>query len=444
MRTTLLLMLTLMMALPALASESDLAITVYNQGIGLVREARGLNLDRGVQDYTYDGVAARIVPTSVRFEADDVTILEQNYEYDLVSQQALMEKHLGQTIDVLLDDELITGRLLSTSGGIVLETERGIRMINSDKLVSVSFPELPEGLIIKPTLRWQLHAARGGDTDAVLSYLTHGLSWEASYVAVLNEDDTGLELSGWVQLTNESGADYAVARLKLMAGDVQIMKSSPAQQRRFAGDVMMEAAAGPGFEEKEFFEYHLYTLPRPVTVSDNQVKQIRLIEPSDTGVEKHYTYNAWRGGSDVAVELSFENAEDAGLGLPLPAGLVRMFKEDPDDGTLQLIGEDRIDHTPRDEEIHLSTGNAFDIVGERRRMDTQRINNRIREDSYEVELRNRKDEDIEVIVRERFYGDWRVVRQSQAGEKIDATTCEWVVTVPAREEVTLSYKVRTQ
>jgi hypothetical protein len=442
----LIVVLTLMMAIPVFAQDgSDVAITVYNQGLGLVREIRSLELERGIQAYAYDGVAGQMVPTSVRFNASGIDILEQNFEYDLVNNEALMKKYLGQTIDVVLKDEVITGRLLSTQGGIIVQEDGGgVRMIRTNVIQTYRFPELPDGLMIRPSLRWLLNSERSGNVDAELAYLTRGLDWEANYIAVVNEDDDGLELSGWVQMTNESGTDYLDAKLKLMAGDVQFMTGRPQAPGRGYADAMYAMdEASKGFEEKSFFEYHLYTLPRRVDILDKQVKQIRLIEPADTDVEKKYIYSPMNG-NDVHVKLEFTNSEAEGLGMPLPAGLVRMYKIDPDDNTMQLIGEDRIDHTPRDEDVSLKTGNSFDVVAERRRMNTDRIGPTTRQDDYEVELRNRKDEDIEVIVREHFGGDWTIMMESLAGTKIDANRYEWIVPVKAGEEVTLTYKVRYQ
>ncbi len=442
----LVVLLSFLMIVPAFAQDPDVAVTVYNQGLGLVREVRDINLDRGVQSFAYDGVAAKMLPASVRFHAADVDILEQNFEYDLVSQQALMQKYLGQMVDIVLEDGVVSGKLLSVSGGIIVEEDDGgVRIITNDAVKSVRFPELPDGLIIKPTLRWLLNSDKSGDVESELAYLTRGLSWEASYIAVVGENDDKLELSGWVQMSNQSGTDYRNARLKLMAGDVQFAEQPPSRNRGAYAEDMMYAMEGAskGFEEKSFFEYHLYTLPRRVDILDNQDKQIRLIEPATTDVTKKYIFEPNRGG-DVQVKLEFTNSEDAGLGMPLPAGLVRMYKVDPDDNTMQLIGEDRIDHTPRDEDLSLKTGNAFDVVAERKVMDTQRISSTVRQQMYEVEVRNRKDDAVDVVVREHFYGDWRIVTESMNGTKIDANTHEWVVPAGAGEEVKMSYTVRFQ
>lgn len=442
MKRLLLPLIALLCAMPVHA-EPDVSITIYNQNLALVRELRTLPLVKGVQEFSYDGVAASIDPTSVRFSAKDVTVLEQNYEFDLVDRGALMEKYLGEVVDVQMDDESARGRLLSTRGGIILEDGDGtVRMIDLSAIKSVRFPELPEGLIIKPTLRWMLNSKNKGDINSELNYLTRDIGWEASYIAVVNEKDDGLELSGWVQITNRSGGNYVDATLKLMAGDVQI-EQQPMYKNMSRATMAMDAVQEQGFQEKSFFEYHLYTLPRPVTIHDNQVKQIRLIAPASTPATKQYRYDAWRGGKDVAVSLDFVNSKKVDLGIPLPAGKVRMYKADTD-GSLQFIGEDRIDHTPRDEKVTLNTGNAFDIVAERERTDYKRLAGSTREEAYKVELRNRKDEAVEVVVQDRFGGDWEIIEQSHMGVKSGAWLNEWTMTIPANEEVTLTYRVRVK
>ncbi len=425
------------------ADEPTISITVYNESLGLVRELRSLDLDRGVQEYAYDGVAARIDPTSVHFNADGVQVLEQNFEYDLVGVSALTERYLGEIVDVQMADEVVRGTLLSADGGIIVQEDDGsVRMIQRDEVVSVRFPSLPDGLIIRPTLRWILNSEQRGTQDAELSYLTSGIRWEASYVAVLAEDDRAIDLAGWVQINNQSGATYENCRLKLMAGDVQVVQQPMMRMGGRAETYLLAGMDDVGFEEEEFFEYHLYTLPRLVTIQDRQTKQISLFPSAHTPAEKIYTYYPRRGDGKVEVSMQFDNSEEHNLGIPLPKGRVRMYKEGSD-GSLEFIGEDYIDHTPRDETIRLTTGNAFDIVAEDRIDEQRTIGPRTHEAIYAVELRNRKDEDVEVVVSENFYGDWDILEQSESGQRIDAYTYEWTVPVPAGETVTLSYRVRT-
>lgn len=422
------------------ADEPQVAVTVYNQDLALVREVRTLDLEDGVQEYAYDGVAEAIDPTSVRFSADGVTVLEQNFEFDLVGREALLETYLGEVVDVRLEDEVLRGTLLSTRGGIMLEEGDGeVRLVEPSAVVSVRFPALPEGLIVKPTLRWLLEAGQAGEVSGELNYLTRQVSWEASYVAVVGGGDTSLELSGWVQVTNRSGATWRDATLKLMAGDVRV--EGPGDRARMVEAMMAGKAADHGFQEKAFFEYHLYTLPRPVTLQDNQVKQIRLVAPVSTPARKQYLFDT-SAGSKVMVNMEFTNSEEAGLGMPLPAGKVRLYKRDEDE-SLQLVGEDRIEHTPRDETITLTAGAAFDIVAERMRTDFERIGNGpAREERWRIELRNRKDEDVIVTVREHFGGDWTILAQSIEGEKISGAAWEWEVPVKAGKAEVLTYTVR--
>ncbi len=421
-------------------TRPELAVTVYNQNLALVRQLRTIELKQGIQTYSYEGIAAQIDPTSVHFVTEGVAVLEQNFEYDLVDRNALMEKYLGKNVEVQLEGETVRGRLLSTSGGAILEERSGqVRSIQSGAILSVRFPELPEGLIVRPTLRWLLESAGSGEVETELSYLTRGIGWEASYVAVVSPGDDQLGLSGWVRIDNRSGATYEDAKLKLMAGDVRI--EQPGRPRFKGPEMTVMADALRGFEEKPFFEYHLYTLPRPVTIRDNQTKQISLFDPVDTPAKKVFTYDPSRSADRVEVTLEFRNDAQGGLGIPLPAGKVRLYKQDTD-GSLEFIGEDRIEHTPRDENVRLRTGHAFDLVVERTRTDSRKVGKHDREDSYSTELRNHKEEDVEIVVSEAFYGLWRVVEESRKGVKASATRYEWTVPVAAGGTATITCKVR--
>jgi hypothetical protein len=441
MRNTFLILLAGILLLPPslFAVQPRVAVTIYNNDLALVREERNLSLRKGLQEYAYDGVTARIDATSVRFSAPGVDVLEQNFEYDLVDRGALMEKYLGEVIDVITEEDVVRGRLLSTRGGIILEDDDGnVRVLEQISVRSVRFPDLPQGLILRPTLRWLIDAEHTGDVDSELLYLTGGLSWEASYVALLGESE--VEFSGWVQIVNRSGANFLDATLKLMAGDVRVLRD----RIRGAGPERMLATDGrqKGFEEKEFFEYHLYTLPRPVTLHDNQTKQITLLTPRLVKAERTYLYDGAMTGEKVQVGVDFENTTEAGLGLPLPMGKVRLFKVDEADGSSQFVGEDRIGHTPEGEPVELIVGSAFDIVGERTRLDYKRLGDRGRQESWRIELRNRKDEMVTVTVREHLGGEWKILSESMTGSKTDASTREWSVKVPAKNSAEVSYEVR--
>ncbi|NQT26538.1 DUF4139 domain-containing protein [candidate division KSB1 bacterium] len=427
---------------------NDLSITVYNQNRGLVKDARELMIAKGVSTVSITDVAAQIDPTSVHFKSltspDKTSILEQNYEYDLVGAQKILQKVVDEKIRVVTEDgEVFTGKLLNASGGdVVIQTENGsVQIIKSDAIQHFDFPKLPEGLITRPTLVWMVQNQGPVKQKTEISYLTGGLNWHTEYVAVVNAKDTNLDLSGWVSIDNKSGATYPDAKLKLVAGDVHVVEQDQRIRRSVQVDYMMEkAAAAPQFEEKSFFEYHMYTLQRRATLKDNQIKQISLFPSATTDIKKVYLYDGQRYQEKVRVNVEFKNSEQAGLGMPLPKGKIRVYKEDTD-GALEFIGEDEIDHTPKDEEVRVFLGNAFDLVGERTVTESRKISNRSREETIEVKLRNHKDEDVIIRVVEQFRGDWRIVEKTHVPVKQDARKAEFHVKVPAGEEVVMRMKV---
>ena len=433
------------------AGGRGLAVTVYNQDLGLVREERAVAMPAGRSELRYADVAARLDPTSVHFVpagGGAFRVLEQNFQYDLVSGDRLLERSLDGTVRVVGKDGALTeGKLLSFDGGsLVLETRDGIKVVNRGETRELSVASLPGGLISKPTLAWLVESAGAGERRTRLSYLTGGLSWHAEYVAVVDAADTGLSLAGWVSVENHSGATYPEAKLKLVAGDVNLVRPKfEAMARGRVYEMQADAAApAPQFEERQFFEYHLYDLQRPTTLADRETKQISLFEPAAVReVAKKYTFDAQRLGPKVAVTLEFKNSQAAGLGLPLPAGKVRIYKEDQG-GAQEFAGEDQIDHTPRDEKVRLSVGKAFDVVAERKQTDFRRLSDRVTETAFEIAVRNRKREAVTVVVVEHPFGDWEIVQRSHEFTKKDAVTVEFPVKVPAGAEVKVTYTVRTR
>jgi hypothetical protein len=306
----------------------------------------------------------------------------------------------------------------------------------------IQLGEVPGGLVVKPTLVWMLASDRGGTERAEVSYLTDNISWHAEYVSVVNAKDDGLTLNGWVSLDNKSGATYEDAKLKLVAGDVH--RVAPGQPPVPMEDkvMRMEAAAAPQFEERQFFEYHIYTLERPATVADRETKQLALFPSAAAAAKKVLTYDGMQDPTKVAVRMEFENAKKNGLGMALPAGKVRVYKED-EDKALEFVGEDQIDHTPRDEKVRLYLGNAFDVVGERKRTDYQEVSTRTHQESFEIEIRNHKDASIEITVVEHLWGDWTITEKSQEYVKKDSHTVEFPLTVAANGNAKVIYTVRT-
>ncbi len=452
----------------------------YNQaipGYAVVKLERPIELAAGRSTIRFADVAALIDPTTVRFisltDPEGTHVLEQNYQFDLVSSAKLMERYIDRKITVeQAHGETVTtfsGTLLSTTGGLILKNADGqIQVINSYS--NVQFPELPGGLITKPTLVWDVTTDKPGSHRTRVSYQTTGMTWWADYNIVFTEGadaNSGvLDIGAWVSIINQSGASYDDAKLKLIAGDVH--RATPPQPNyglARAMDVRVAGKSGGGFEEKAFFEYHLYTLGRPSTLPDNSTKQIELF-PSVKGVpcEKVLVYyglnRGFRGffpnpmtdrnlgtqsNKKVDIYLRFKNSEQNRMGMPLPSGRIRVNKLDPADDSLEFIGEDTIDHTPKDEEVLIKMGSAFDVVGERKQLDFKVDTARKwMDEQIEIKLRNHKEETVKVIVKENLYRwiNWEITQKTHEFEKIDARTVHFPVTIEPDGEVTIRYKVR--
>lgn len=437
-------------------ASAEVSVTIYNQDLGLIKDVRELQFEKGRSLIQFTDVASRIDPTSVHFKpinpSDRVSILEQNYQYDLVSSSKILEKYIDKEIELFTkspeqpgESKSYRGKLLSYSGdNVTLQEPNGaIRIVRLDEVRDLYFPTLPQGLITRPTLVWLLDSQVSGKKKAEVSYLTSGINWHAEYVAVVDQKDQNLELAGWVSVDNRSGASYRDAKVKLIAGEVHRVAEERVPPRMAKGYVADMAAGAPQFEEKAFFEYHLYTLLRPATIKDNEIKQVSLFPSTGVQVKKIYTYDGARYEDKVRVELEFKNSEAAGLGMPLPGGKIRVYKEDVDQA-LEFVGEDKIDHTPKDEKVRVFLGNAFDIVGERQKTDFKKISDDVSQESYQIKLRNHKEEPVEVVVVEHLwsYSQWEIREFSLSYEKKDANTVEFKVRVDKDQEVLLNYTVR--
>jgi len=448
-------------------------------GYAVIRQERTLQIARGRSQIRFMDVAALLDPTTVAFtdltDPEGTRILEQNYQFDLIGRDKLLEKYIdrGISIQQYAGDkgmETVSGTLLSAVGGhIILRRDDG-SLWSSGSYYNLMFPALPEGLITRPTLVWDVEAAKEGDHRARVSYQTTGMSWWADYNIVFTDGATAntgaLDLAAWVSIINQSGASYPDAALKLIAGDVQRLTPPGTVYPATAMDGRMEARGGAaGFAEKSFFEYHLYTLGRPTTLPHNSTKQIELFPaaravPCDKALVYYGVAEQYRPffgqpmidrnyGTDcnkkVDVYLRFRNEEKAGLGVPLPSGRIRVSKLDPADGSLEFIGEDAIDHTPKNEQVLIKLGSAFDVVGERIQTDFKAdYDRRWMEETVKITLRNHKPEPVEVIVKENLYRwtNWEISRPSTPFEKIDSRTIHFPVKVENDGEATVTYTVR--
>jgi hypothetical protein len=407
-------------------ADDENAITIYNGNLALVKQVRELDFDQGMNTIQYTEVPKQIQTNTVFFEDlddENTRIVEQSYEYDLVSGNKLFEKFIDQEIEVTVvrgdETEVIEGVLLSANwGDIVLETQDGIKTIQKTNVVDTEFPELPGGLLTKPTLVWAVWADKAGNRKTKTSYLTGGLSWSSDYVAVVGENDDELSLKGWTTINNNSGATFSDTKLKLVAGDVNVvtprmnrntLKAMPmmAMEESYAMDMDDGRGAG-GFGQESFFEYHLYSLDRKTTIKDNSSKQIELFNANDIAAEKEYVFDPQKSHDKVRTIMNFKNEEENNLGMPIPKGVLRVYKNDKS-GALQFIGEDNVDHTPKDEEIEIFLGNAFDVTVEKKQTKYDTTKNWVgfRECTFaeqEITLKNHKEEDVIVNVSERVWG----------------------------------------
>ena len=442
--TTLLTGFMLMSTTTLHAQVNNVRVTVYNDNLALVHEMREIDLPKPNGLCSFRDVAAQIDPTSVHFKSlshpTGVRVLEQNYEYDLVSAEKILERYLDQKISLTTKQgSPVSGRLLSSLGNVVLQADDGsIKILSSSEIVATDLPKLPAGLITRPTLVWNVENNGPAKQRVEVSYLTTGMSWHAEYVGVLDANDRNMSLSGWVSIDNQCGATFPEAKLLLVAGDIH-RAQEPQPEYPPVEFMALAMEDTRQFEEKEFFEYHLYTLTRSATLKDRQVKQIELIPAANTPVKKEFTYNGARDPKKVKVTVAFKNSKENGLGLALPGGKVRLYK--PEGEAQILVGEDNLEHTPRDEEVRLNVGDAFDIVGERTQTDMRQIGERSNEESVKIEIRNHKSEAVTVNVVENFWGDWTMRKQTLAHTKKDATTAEWRLNVPANGKAEVQYTV---
>ncbi|MBE2182524.1 MAG: hypothetical protein IAE89_03775 [Anaerolineae bacterium] len=439
------------------------AITIYNQGTSLVQDRRKFTLAKGANHLSFTDVAEQIDATSVQFlsrtDPAGTGVIEQNYAYDLVDLFALLRRYIDQNVEIITEDgTLYSGVLLSGRNEIILRADNGqIVAIARDKVRDLRFPDLPGGLITRPTLRWLLESEAGGDQELELTYLTGGLNWTADYVVLLSGGKDALDLNGWITVNNTSGAAYEQAQVKLVAGDVHRIEADMVMFD--ASPKMLRAAApAPAVEQREFFEYQLYEIKRPVTVADNEQKQVEFARGAGVKGRLIYTAEASRyfnlpketpayvAGEPLQISqyLEFSTGRDGGLDADLPQGRVRVYQRDTDDAAL-LIGEDRIKHTPKGETVRLKLGSPFDLVGERTQTDYRVVSKSTVEEAWKLKITNRKDTDtVEVRIVQKLYrfNEWKVMQSSQPYEKLDANTLLYTITVPPQDIAVVEYRMR--
>jgi len=440
--------------------QSAVALTIYNVNLGLVKDQRQATLPAGTFELRFMDVASQIIPASVQVRSlagpSSLRVLEQNYEYDLLNPQRLLEKYVGKEVKLFAENQFteredtLTATLLSTDGGPIFKIDDDITFGHPGRIL---FPKVPESLTAKPTLVWLLENSQTKPQRIEATYLTNAINWRADYVLTLNARDDRADLSGWVTIDNKSGAAYSNATLKLVAGDVnRVRDEQDLRARVLAKEAAAPKAAAPQFKEEEFFEYHIYTLQRPSTLKNNQTKQISLVTADQVPVKKEFVYFGARqyyqsrygevaSNQKVSVIVEIQNKKENNLGIPLPKGVVRVYKQDAE-GSLQFVGEDSIDHTPKDEKIRIKMGSAFDVVGRRKQTDWKKLTADTYEAAFEISVRNHKKEEVVVKVVEPIPGAWTMLTSSHEYKKTDARMAEFTLTVPKDKEVKMTYSVK--
>jgi hypothetical protein len=445
-----------------LDDQTDLAVTVYNSEIALVRDVRNIVLPSGTFDLRFMDIAATVNPATVHFrslsEPGRLGVLEQNYEYDLLDPDRLLHKYVGRDVTLVrtrtengtTKEEEVKARLLSFNNGPVWRI--GNEIVTGIDASHLRFPELPDTLYTRPTLIWTLDNSGAGRQRVEATYLAQKLAWNADYVLTVGRDDKAADLDGWVTLTNNSGTAFRHASLQLVAGDLNRVRQEARKAIMSDERALTEVAAAPMAQES-FSEYHLYTLGRKTSINNNETKQLSMLSGTGVPVSKRYVVdgqswyyrNASHPGSPlkdtVQVLYQFKNDATSGLGMPMPAGAVRVYQADSK-GALQFVGEDRIDHTPKDEDVNIKIGNAFDVVCERNQTDFRQIAPSVYELEYAITLRNHKAAPITVELNEPIGGTWQVLNSSHAWKKTAAWALQFGVPVAADGTATVKYRVR--
>jgi len=450
--------------------ERQLGLTVYNGNFAMVKDQRALEFKSGVNEYRFTDVAATIDPASVRFRSltdAQAKIVEQNYQFDLVGSAKLLEKYVDQTVEVLTaQGEILSGTLLKAEPSqIIIQEKQGIHIIAAKQISGIKLAKLPQGLLTRPTLVWQMYTARGGRQDVQLDYLANNIKWDMNYNAIVSDDEKKLDLIGWVTIANNSGTDFPGAKVSLVAGepnrDDQQQKMMPAGVEYLRTLSQLAPTTQRGNEIGESFgEYHLYRLPDRTNVNAGQIKQIKLIQTESVPVEKLYFYDGAKvpfspyhfynepnfgkeGNKKINVILAVENRADRNLGIALPPGLVRVFKRDQDK-SLEFIGEDKLPATSVDERVLVYIGDAFDLTGTRTQTDFQRMSERVIVEAFKIELKNHKKEPVTIMTIEKMYrwSNWEILESSQKYQKLNDRTIRFDVTLGPDETKTVEYRVR--
>ncbi len=425
-------------------------VTVYNDNFALVRTDLELDLKKGIQDIFLDDIPSMIEANSViiKSKKKGLDLFSQNYEYDLANTNKILQKYIGKKIEIFTNtDDKFSGILQfqdHESLGIIEESSENLILIKKSELRNIDLEKLPENFFLKPTLHWRIQAEKAGKYPIDFSYICSGMRWEVTYNAVWDDVNEKLQLSSWVTLTNETGKGFHDTKLKLIAGDVRKMRDDIyfGRDKKMEPFMFAEGVSAPEFEEKAFHDFHLYTLSEKVSINNMQTKQLRLFPTTDVKAKSRYEYITT---SDKVISMiEFTNSDKAGLGIPLPKGVVKIYKLDVEDENLEFIGEDWVGHIPREEKVILTTGFAFDLIGETEILDQRKEGKKIHEKDMAVTLKNRSEDDKVITVIHNLYGYWTIRNENVDFVKKSATKVEFVKELKAGETFTINWTERIE
>lgn len=449
-----------------LDDQQSVAVTIYNNNLALVKDQRKVNLNSGLNNLALRDVSAQIRPETALLRSlsnvGSFTTLEQNFDFDLLTPQKLLEKYVGKNVTVARvnpatgNETTEQATVLSANNGVVMRIGNRIETGIPGRII---YDDVPSNLRDRPTLVTKLSNKTASTQTVELSYLTSGLGWKADYVAELSPKEDSIDLSGWVTLTNTSGTSYHNAKLQLVAGDVNTVQEHYARPMAVRKNMALAAEDSAGMAEESLLEYHLYSLDRPTTIAENQTKQVALLSASNIPARKElvlrgadYYYGSSYGDlgqkMKVGAFIEFDNKEAAKLGMPLPKGIMRVYKKDSQ-GNAQFVGEDKIDHTPKNETVRLKLGDSFDITADKKQTDFKALprpakGNSLFESAYEIVLKNAKKERVTVIVQEPIPGDWKILKENHVSQKATSNTAVWKIEIPAEGKATLNYRVQVK
>ena len=448
-----------------LNDQKSVAVTIYNNNLALIKDQRKVNLNSGLNSLALRDVSAQIRPETALLRSltntGSFTTLEQNFDFDLLTPQKLLEKYVGKNVTVARINQA-TG-IETTEQATVLSANNGVVMRIGNRIETgipgrIIYDDVPANLRDRPTLVTKLNNKTASTQTVELSYLTGGLGWKADYVAELNAKEDSIDLSGWVTLTNTSGTSYNNAKLQLVAGDVNTVRENHPRPAAMHKTLAM-AEDSAGMAEESLLEYHLYSLERPTTIAESQTKQVALLSASNIPARKElvlrgadYYYGASYGDlgqkMKVGAFIEFDNKEAAKLGMPLPKGIMRAYKKDSQ-GNAQFVGEDQIDHTPKNETVRLKLGDSFDVTADKKQIDFKALprpakGNSLSESAYEIVLKNAKKESVVVTVQEPIPGDWKILKESHTSQKATSNTAVWKIEIPAEGKTILNYRVQVK